>query len=425
MSVTRLLYISLCSLTVVAAAAATDQSGVLSEKDAGARGDGTNDDTVALQKMLDVAGKNGGVVSLAPERYLVKGSLHIPPGVTLQGIHDAPVWSAPLKGSVILATGGRDHEEGPALFEMGYSSLVRALTVLYPEQKPRDIHPYSWTFHLQGYDTTVENITLINSYNAIRIGPEGNVRHRIRNVYGCALRRGILVDNCTDIGRIDNVHFHCHWWTAPEVGGESAPVHEYMWKNCEAFIFGRTDWEYVNNTFVFPVNTGYRFIHTDAGEANGHFSGIGADEAQTCVKVEHIQRMGLLISNGEFVAMRGEHPRQVVIDPTCSASVRLVNCAFWGPAEQNVVCHGGRFLSLSDCYFSSAYDGKLSGLPLVEADRGRLQVHGCSFDTTGTGIALRKGLRHAIVAENNGLRGVHIVNEIGSNAIISLNEAAE
>src|ERR1035437_8795903 len=83
MSVTKLLYISLCSLTVVAAAAATDQSGVLSEKDAGARGDGTNDDTAALQMMLDAAGKNGGVVSLGPERYLVKGSLHIPPGVTL------------------------------------------------------------------------------------------------------------------------------------------------------------------------------------------------------------------------------------------------------------------------------------------------------------------------------------------------------
>src|ERR1035438_1666555 len=349
MSVTRLLYISLCSLTVVAAAAATDQSGVLSEKDAGARGDGTNDDTVALQKLLDVAGKNGGVVSLAPERYLVKGSLHIPPGVTLQGIHDAPVWSAPLKRSVILATGGRDHEEGPALFEMGHSSLVRALTVLYPEQKPRDIHPYSWTFHLQGYDNTVEDITLINSYNAIRIGPEGNVRHRIRNVYGCALRRGILVDNCTDIGRIDNVHFHCHWWTAPEVGGESAPVHEYMWKNCEAFIFGRTDWEYVNNTFVFPVNIGYHFIATKAGAANGQFSGIGADEAQVCVKVDEIQPMGLLISNGQFVTMHGDVRIPVLVESTCRGSVRLVDCAFWGPSRQCVVTHSKSFVSLSDC----------------------------------------------------------------------------
>ena len=38
-----------------------------------------------------------------------------------------------------------------------------------------------------------------------------------------------------------------------------------MWRNCEAFIFGRTDWEYVNNTFVFPVNIGYRFIETQGG----------------------------------------------------------------------------------------------------------------------------------------------------------------
>jgi hypothetical protein len=198
-----------------------------------------------------------------------------------------------------------------------------------------------------------------------------------------------------------------------------------MWQNCEAFIFGRTDWEYVNNTFVFPVNIGYRFIHTDTGEANGQFSGIGADEAQTCVKVEHIQRMGLLISNGQFVAMRGPHPRQIVIEPTCSASVRLVNCAFWGPAEQNVVSHGGGYLSLSDCYFSSGYSDKPSALPLVEADAGRLQLRGCTFDATGPGIALRKGLHHAIVTENNGLHGVQIVNEIGTNAVVSFNETAQ
>jgi hypothetical protein len=121
------------------------------------------------------------------------------------------------------------------------------------------------TCHLQGNDHTVENVTLINSYNGIRIGPEGNVRHRIRSVYGCVLRRGILVDNCSDIGRIENVQFHCHWWSAPEVGGAWNPVHKFMWENCEAFIFGRTDWEYVNNTFVFPVNIGYHVVQTQAG----------------------------------------------------------------------------------------------------------------------------------------------------------------
>jgi hypothetical protein len=40
-----------------------------------------------------------------------------------------------------------------------------------------------------------------------------------------------------------------------EVGGEWKPINEFMWKNREAFIFGRTDWEYINNTFLFPIFT--------------------------------------------------------------------------------------------------------------------------------------------------------------------------
>jgi hypothetical protein len=73
-----------------------------------------------------------GSVRLPPGRYLVKGSLHIPPGVMLQGVMESPVWSEPLKGSIILATGGRGREDEPALFEMGHSSAVRGLTVWLP-----------------------------------------------------------------------------------------------------------------------------------------------------------------------------------------------------------------------------------------------------------------------------------------------------
>jgi hypothetical protein len=383
---------------------------------------GSADSTDVIQKVLDEAAKAGGSVHLPPGRYVVKGSLRVPPGVTLQGVMESPVWSEPLKGSVILATGGRSQEEGPALFEMGHSSAVRGLTVWYPEQQTTNITPYSWTFHLHGHDNTVENVTLINSYNGIRIGPEGNVRHRIRSVYGCVLRRGILVDGCSDIGRIENVQFHCHWWSAPEVGGDWKPVHEFMWKNCEAFVFGRTDWEYVNNTFVFPVKVGYRFIGTKAGAANGQFSGIGADEAQVCVKVEEIQPMGLLISNGQFVCMHGDERIEVLVEKTCGGSVRLVNCAFWGPARQCVVSHSRSFVSVSECYLSSSGREKNPGVSLVEADGGKLQVRGCSFGSDEPCIALRKGLKHAIVTENNGVRGVEILNEIGEQAAIANNE---
>ena len=423
-SISGLLALSLFCLGYAAPlpAAAADESATVSVTLSGAKADGVTDDTSAIQKALDQAGQAGGRVHLAPARYLVKGSLRIPPGVTLQGVMDSPVWSEPLKGSIILATGGRDNEDAPAVFEMGHSSAVRGLTVFYPEQQTTNIHAYAWTFHLQGHDNTVENVTLINSYNGIRIGPEGNVRHRIRSVYGCVLRRGISVDACSDIGRIENVQFHCHWWTAAEVGGNWKPVHEFMWRNCEAFIFGRTDWEYVNNTFVFPANIGYRFIKTKAGAANGQFSGIGADEAQVCVKVDEIQPMGLLISNGQFVTMHGDVRIPVLVESTCHGSVRLVDCSFWGPNRQCVVSHGKSFVSLSDCYLSSSGRVKNPGVSLVEADGGKLQVRGCSFGTDEPSIALQKGLQHAIITENNGVRGVEITNQIGERAIIANNE---
>jgi hypothetical protein len=230
------------------------------------------------------------------------------------------------------------------------------------------------------------------------------------------------VDACSDIGRIENVQFHCHWWSASNVGGDWKPVHGFMWRNCEAFIFGRTDWEYVNNTFVFPVNVGYRFIKTAAGAANGQFSGIGADEAQVCVKVEEIQPMGVLISNGQFVTMHGDVRIPVLVESTCHGSVRLVDCAFWGPNRQCVVSHSKSFVSLSDCYLSSTGRAKNPGVALIEANGGKLQVRGCSFGTDEPCIALQKGLQHAIITENNGVRGVEVTNEIGERAIIANNE---
>ncbi len=390
----------------------------------GAKGNGKTDDTAAIQKALDAAAKQGGVVRLPAGHYLLAGSLRIPQGVALVGSNKAPLYIEPLLGTVILATGGRDTEEAPALFEMGNSSTVRGLTVFYPDQKPDQIHPYAWTFHLQGGDNTVENVTLINSYNGIRIGPEPNVRHRIRSVSGCVLRRGIWLDNCTDIGRIENVQWHCHWWSSPKVGGNWEKVYKYMWQNCEGFIFARTDWEYVTNTFIFPVNIGYRFIATKNGAMNGQLCGIGADAANRCVVVDQIQPMGLLITNGQFVAFEGENPIEIVVSPTCEGSMRLQNCAFWGPAVQNVVSHSKSFVSLSNCYFSSGRPNN-PDKALVEADGGKLQVQGCSFTTPEPSILLGKGLKHAIVTGNNGLKGVTITNHIGDKAIISGNEPSE
>ena len=46
-----------------------------------------------------------------------------------------------------------------------------------------------------------------------------------------------------------------------------------------AFVFARTDWEYVFNTFAFGYAIGYHFLASTKGSCNGNFLGIGADMA--------------------------------------------------------------------------------------------------------------------------------------------------
>ena len=403
------------------------------------------DQTASLQQALDAAGVAGGVVELGAGQYLVAGSLRIPPGVCLRGMNQAPQYTRTLKGTVILATGGRDNEAGPALIEMGESSAAKGFTVFYPEQSIDDVHPYAWTFHLFSFDQTVENITLVNSYNAIQCGPENNGRHILRNVYGTALRRGLLVDYCTDIGRVENVHWHCHWWgSLLQRGGQTDPVFTYMGEHCEAFIFARADWEYVLNTFVFPCNIGYRFIKSPipglVGQdaANGSLLGIGADLAQVAVQVDRVQFNGIAITNGEFAAFLGEHPTGVLVGPDCIGTVRLENCSFWGDFAQVVVSHNQHVTSVQNCTLQT-WGERYKKFPQIEADSGKLQVRGNTFTLSGlpkgqtqiiempekpAGVEVRvnKGVQFAVISENTGTHGIHVVNEIGSRAIIANNE---
>ena len=405
------------------------------------------DQTANLQLALDAAGVAGGVVELGAGEYLVAGSLRIPPGVCLRGVNQAPQYFNMLKGTVILATGGRDNESGPALIEMGESSAAKGFTVFYPEQSIDDVHPYAWTFHLFSFDQTVENITLVNSYNAIQCGPASNGRHILRNVYGTALRRGLLVDCCWDIGRVENVHWHCHWWASHlKLSGEDR-VFAYMSKNCEAFIFAKADWESVINTFVFPCNIGYHFIKTPipgfAGQdsTNGSFLGIGADLAQVAVQVDCIQFNGISITNGEFVSNHGDHPTGVLIGPDCIGTVRLENCSFWGDFAQVVISHNQHVTSVQNCTLQT-WGERYKGFSQIEADAGKLQVRGNSFTLVGTPqgqtqvlempdkpagveVLVKKGVQFAVISENTGTHGIHVVNEIGNRALIANNEPPE
>jgi hypothetical protein len=237
----------------------------------------------------------------------------------------------------------------------------------------------------------VLDVELLNPFNGI--DASRNERHLIRNVTGQPLRRGVFVDAIFDIGRIENVHFN-PWWS------NSGKVRQFQLDNGEAFIFGRSDWQYVFNTFCYGYRVGYKFVPGQRGECNGNFLGIGADGCQRAVVVEASAPFGLLITNGEFVAMVGDNPTMVEVGEKHNGTVRFSNCAFWGPCNQIATVAGRGTVGFSDCTFVQwdlkAHDGRAA----LQFASGTALVRGCEFRQAGAQVSLGEGVRRAVITGN-------------------------
>lgn len=75
-----------------------ESAGLLNVREYGAAGDGTTDDTAALQKTLDAAAKGSGGVFVPPGTYLTR-ELHVGGGTALVGI---PAWNYSAGGGSVL-----------------------------------------------------------------------------------------------------------------------------------------------------------------------------------------------------------------------------------------------------------------------------------------------------------------------------------
>ena len=391
--------------------------------------DGISDATAAIQSRLDALAATGSELDIPPGQYLVAGSLRVPSAVALRGSWIAPHHGSEWKkGTTLLITGGRDNETGPAAIQLEADAAVEGLTLLWPKETWDDIRPYPWAIRGLGKHITVQNVTLVNAYQGIDVGEDGSL-HLIRNVFGLALRRGILVDRTTDIGRIEDVHFNPHYWlgsghpsasaSSPQAAGRSPfrTVSDFLTANLEAFIFARSDWEYVLNTFVWGAKSGYLFVKSDHGACNGQFLGIGADYCRACVQIDSIQEIGIQVTNGEFTAFAGDPNSAIVTAPGAGGAAQFVNCNFWGVHDHAAWLQGDTQVTLANCHICA-------GGGDVFADRGRLIVQGCGFNLSGkSDVVLHPDVKAAILMGNLQPGGFKVDNGIGPKAQIGLNEA--
>jgi hypothetical protein len=280
----------------------------LNVMDYGADPTGTDDQTALFQRLLDFLGSrsnnhgrkndgtpNGGTLFLPEGKYLIKGMLTLPKGVTLRGEWEKPVKGQPIKGTILVSNNpsakGRDCTTLPngnpgtayeqqSMITLQPSSAVRDLNIWYPEQDPNNIVPYppAILFGQSGYwgndYTLASNITLVNAFDGIIFSRRnGGGAPNCYGIYGTPLRRGIEIDNIAEIGRIDNVDFSADYWAGSGLPGSpsvNGPHKQYIRDNGTAVVMRRNDWSFIGKVKAEGYNIGYRMDLSYNPDGNGN-----------------------------------------------------------------------------------------------------------------------------------------------------------
>ncbi len=395
----------------------------------GAVGDGITDCTAAFQSAMDsVASAGGGIVNVPSGEFCIRGTLKIPGGVTLLGtFRTAPSndhENRPrIDGSVLLAYAGRGSQDGtPFITLAGSNATLAGIVVRYPEWQQSDVPPvpYPPTVYADyTANTGILDCCFLNSYEAIHC--QNAARFLIRNIHGYPSFRGLYIDNCCDIGRVEN----CHFWPFGVMYKPDDPYCYWVNTNGVAFEFARTDWQYVINTFCFGYGVGYKFSETKNGSCNGNFVGIGADSCRRPVLVEQAQPPGLLITNGEFVGRWGSTDSAgVEIAPSVgNGKVSLSNCSFWGPIASCIWSRSPKAqITVVGTNFVH-WDIDCKGAPAIQLDAGKAIVQGNTFGEGETNVRVGEGVASAILMGNQAVEGFVVDNQAGTRTQCIGNEA--
>jgi len=379
-------------------------------RDFGAKGDGKTDDTAAIQKAIDAAhAAGGGVVYLPRGDYLVKTRLTVKDHVTLMGVFHAPTARTQMKGSTLLAVDATGGLEGQPFITLLANGTLKGLTIFYPEQSDTTPKPYPWTVRGIGDNCSIVDVLMTNPYAAVDFGTFPAGRHYIDGLYAQALYRGVFVDKCFDVGRISNVHLWPFW---------TGSLMKWTEANGEAFVIGRTDWEYMRDCFAIAYKVGFRFVANADGPGNAILTTCGSDIGPAAVIVEAVQgHAGVTFVNGQFMA-------GIEVKPTNTGPVKFTASGFWGVSgvtASHAVIEGSGQVSFSNCHFTG-WDQKNGNAPAIRALSGGLSVMGCDFMDPGERqIEIGKGVEAATVVGNRFRGGQKVENASTGSVEIGLN----
>jgi hypothetical protein len=439
-SITSVLFILLASMLHPlgtkgsnASVSAASLSGGYSVTEFGAKGDGLSDDTAAFQSALDTAEKaGGGIVHVPTGKYLIQSHLVVPRNVTLEGIWRAPQRGVPVDGgSTLLAVEGKGDPDGIPFITLRTGATLSGISVFYPEQIIADPPlPYPWTIRScsqgdpispgEADNCSIIHVTLINPYQAVDFGTYATGRHYINGLYAHALYRGLYIDQCYDVGRIENIHFWPFW----DLNSDS-PLWKFTQREGIAFTIGRTDGQMASNLFSIFYRVGMHFIDSGRQPGSGVYTNCYMDVSPCAIQVDAVMaNAGISFVNGMFMST-------VEVGNANPGTVKFTGCGFWATPEcgSHARLEGLGSVLFESCHFSN-WDRTGNGAPCLDANNRSLIVTGCEFITgveDDLKIRLGKGVRSAVIANNLMPGGEGIANQAlpGANVQITANSTGQ
>jgi Pectate lyase superfamily protein len=192
--------------------------GIFNVKDHGAIGDGTTNDTAAIQATIAAAtNASGGIVYFPKGRYRIEAGLSAGAAITLAGdgftVPAAGAAESSLAGSWIIVD--KSLLGTAAITLAGAGATARDVGVFHEQPAPGagwQPRAFGWAIDLPSTDTLVRHVWLENPTLGIR----GIGRVTIENVGGEPITTGIRIEYAYDVVRLRHIRFD---WTA-----DGAPV---------------------------------------------------------------------------------------------------------------------------------------------------------------------------------------------------------
>lgn len=381
----------------------------ISVADSGATGDGVTDVTSIFQNSLNSLGKLGGGALFVPSgKYVIRGNLTLPKGVSMRGEWQQPVKGQPIAGTILMAYAGRNNASAAAFITLQPSALVQDMAIWYPEQLPDNIVPYPPTilFGQKSYFgndfCNAKNITLVNTYDGIFFSTVNTGGCPvILNIYGTPLHTGIMIDNIADVGRVEQVDLSPAYWSGsglPNAPAAGSAYAGYIYQNGTGIMMRRNDWTYASFVNVEGYKVGFWAAQsiTSGGYPNGENYAINITNCNTAVQVDGLSNAGTMFSR---VTITGCTTGFILTPNSTKGTIQLHSCTIAASGNAisidstvtgtflmqhttissgKVIVSGGTFTA-SDCDFNNG-----GGKNTIGA-RGRAILTGNRF-ASGTNI---------------------------------------